>query len=66
MIRSDATIYTVLERLLKAAGDRPQTCVDLYDASNEVRDLVGEGGTNRVSDYLGHTCPVRIHLEGSC
>jgi hypothetical protein len=54
MIKSEATIYIVLERLLKAAGDSPQTCVDLFDASGEVRELVGSGGANRVSDYLGH------------
>lgn len=33
MIKSEATIYTVLEALLRAAGDKPQTCVDLYDSS---------------------------------
>ena len=51
MIKSEAEIYRVLENLLRAAGDKPQTCVDLFAAS-EVRNLVES--PNRVSDYLGH------------
>lgn len=31
MIKSEAEIYQILEELLRAAGDKPQTCVDLFD-----------------------------------
>lgn len=51
MIKSEAEIYQVLEDLLKAAGDNPQTCVDLFD-SPRVKELAED--PNRVSDYLGH------------
>ncbi len=51
MIKSDAEIYQVLEVLLRAAGDKPQTCVDLFD-DPRVKALAAN--PNRVSDYLGH------------
>jgi len=51
MIKSEAEIYEVLEELLRAAGDKPQTCVDLYD-DPRVKKLADS--PNRVSDYLGH------------
>lgn len=31
MIKSEAEIYSILEELLRAAGNNPQTCVDLHD-----------------------------------
>lgn len=51
MIKSNSEIYKVLEDALRAAGQEPQTCVDLYQRS-EVNALVESA--NRVSDYLGH------------
>lgn len=51
MIKSEAQIYQVLEELLRAAGNTPLTCVDLFD-DQRVKDLVPS--PNRVSDYLGH------------
>ncbi len=51
MIKSDATIYQILEELLRAAGSNPQTCTDLYDDSR-IRELASNA--NRISDYLGH------------
>jgi len=51
MIRSSAEIYQVLEKHLRKAGEKPQTCVDLYE-HRDVKELVESA--NRVSDYLGH------------
>lgn len=51
MIRSEAKIYQRLEELLRASGDDPQTCVDLFD-DPQVKELAPN--PNRVSDYLGH------------
>jgi hypothetical protein len=51
MIKSEAEIYEVLEELLRGAGDKPLTCVDLYDDAR-VKRLADS--PNRVSDYLGH------------
>ncbi|MGZ5175375.1 MAG: hypothetical protein ACXWIS_14560 [Burkholderiales bacterium] len=50
VIKSDAEIYRVLEKHLKATKN-PMTCVDLYsklDVKNLARDA------NKVSDFLGH------------
>ena len=51
MIKSNSEIYKVLEDMLRASGENPQTCVDLYD-NPSVKTLVDS--PNRVSDYLGH------------
>lgn len=51
MIKSNSEIYKVLEDALRATGQEPQTCVDLYQRP-EVNALVESA--NRVSDYLGH------------
>ena len=51
MIKSEAEIYQILEELLRAAGNNPQTCVDLHD-DPRVQKLAPS--PNRVSDYLGH------------
>ena len=54
MIKSDAGIYRAIERVLKQHGETPQTCVDIYEGDSEVRELMGDGGANKVSDHLGH------------
>jgi hypothetical protein len=51
MIKSEAEIYQIMEQLLRKAGDKPQTCVDLYD---DARVKKHADSPNRVSDYLGH------------
>lgn len=51
MIKSQAEIYKLLEEHLRAAGDRPQTCVDLFGHA-DVQQYAES--PNRVSDYLGH------------
>lgn len=51
MIKSEAEIYEVLEELLEAAGEKPQTCVDLFE-DQRVKKLADN--PNRISDYLGH------------
>jgi hypothetical protein len=52
MIKSDAEIYTELERVLRATGDTPITAVHIFEADAKVRELAGNA--NRLSDYLGH------------
>lgn len=52
MIRSERTIYQVIEEILKKAK-RPMTCNDLWDNNEQVRELEHEGGVNKISDYLG-------------
>ena len=49
-VRSEMTLYHVLERLLKET-EQPVTCVDLYDHPevSSIADTV-----NKVSDTLGH------------
>lgn len=49
-IKSEALIYKVIETHLKASGDRPLSCVDLWDHS-DVR--LNAKSTEKVSDYLG-------------
>jgi hypothetical protein len=49
--RFNTEIYSVLERHLRAAGDTPQTCVDLLEHS-DIRAITDD--TNRISNYLGH------------
>ena len=44
-------IYQLLENRLKATGETPLTCGELYEFA-EIRELARDA--NRVSDYLGH------------
>ena len=44
-------IYRLIEKWLREAGDKPLTCVDLYEFP-EIREVTTS--SNRVSDYLGH------------
>lgn len=44
-------IYQLIEKRLREAGDKPLTCVDLYEFA-EIRAVTTS--SNRVSDYLGH------------
>ena len=48
---SASGIYTILERLIKKAGDTPVTCLDLFD-DPDVKQYAKT--SNRVSDFLGH------------
>lgn len=52
MIKSDAEIYVLIERILKDAGDDPQTVTDIWDRYPEVRESVRD--TNDLSDKLGY------------
>ena len=73
-------IYQLLENRLKATGETPLTCGELYEFP-EIRELARDA--NRVSDYLGHMWrrgvastlvpyaqrlvpegPVRLYVEG--
>ena len=51
MIKSEAGIYKILEDLLRASGDTPLTCVDLY---NDPKVRKHATDANKVSDFLGH------------
>lgn len=55
MIKSDAPIYKELERILKAAGDTPMTCVEIWDAiQHKSRFEDTAKNPNDISNYLGH------------
>ncbi len=51
MTKADVEIFISIERFLKQAGEKPQTCFDVFD-DKVVSSLVDSA--NQVSDYLNH------------